>query len=60
MNLAVWFGLQVLFPASKAVNWFGIIVGLISFVAMQWGKVGIIPVILAAGGLGLIWNFLVY
>lgn len=60
MNLAVWFGLQVLFPVSKGVNWFGIIVGSISFVTIQWGKIGIIPVILAAGGMGLIWNFLAF
>jgi chromate transporter len=59
MNLAVWFGLQVLFPSSKEVNGFGIFIGSISFAALQWGKIGIISVILAAGGLGLIWNFLV-
>jgi hypothetical protein len=31
---------------------------LASFVAMQWGKTGMIPVIIAAGGLGLLRNFL--
>jgi chromate transporter len=31
-------------------------IGILSFAALQWGKVGMIPVILAAGGSGMIWN----
>lgn len=56
MNLAVWFGIQILFPETKGFNGFGAVVGLVAFVAMQWVKIGMIPVILAAAGLGLIWN----
>jgi chromate transporter len=59
LNLAVWFGLQVLFSETKGFNGFGAAVGLVSFLALQWGKVGMIPVILTAGGLGLIWSFLI-
>jgi chromate transporter len=56
MNLAVWFGIQILFPEGQAFNGFGAVVGAVSFIALQWGKIGMIPVILAAGGVGLIWN----
>lgn len=56
LNLAVWFGIQILFPETNGFNWFGAGVGLVSFVALQWGKIGMIPVILASGGMGLIWN----
>ena len=56
LNLAIWFGLHILFPETGPFNWFGLAIGILSFAALQWGKVGMIPVILAAGGLGLIWN----
>jgi chromate transporter len=56
LNLAVWFGIQVLFPAPHEINGFGIVVGLAAFVALQWLKIGMIPVILTSGGLGLIWK----
>jgi chromate transporter len=53
LNLAVWFGLQVLMPAETGFNWFGAILGAASFAAIQWGKLGIITVILGAAGVGL-------
>lgn len=53
LNLAVWFGVQVLAPAENGFNWFGAILGAASFAAIQWGKLGIIPVILGAAGVGL-------
>jgi chromate transporter len=53
LNLAVWFGLQVLLPSAGKFNWFAAAVALASFIAIQWGKLGIIPVILIAGGLGI-------
>jgi chromate transporter len=56
LNLAVWFGLHILFPETGPFNGFGLAIGILSFAALQWGRVGMIPVILAAGGLGLIWN----
>jgi chromate transporter len=56
LNLAVWFGIQVLFPAPHEINGFGIVVGLAAFGALQWLKIGMIPVILTSGGLGLIWK----
>lgn len=55
LNLAVWFGLLVLFPSRGEFNGFAGVVGLASFVAMQWGRLGTIPVILISAGLGLAW-----
>jgi chromate transporter len=59
LNLAVWFGLHVLFPAGNPVNWFRVAVSCIAFAGMIRWKWGIIPVIFGAGGLGLVWMLLV-
>ncbi len=59
LNLAVWFGLQVLFPVGNPVNWFGLVTCALAFVGMVRGKWGIIPVVLGAGGLGLIWKLVI-
>jgi chromate transporter len=56
LNLAVWFGMQVLFSPRAGVNWFGVAVGLVSFIALQWTRLGIISVIFLSGGLGLAWH----
>ncbi len=52
LNLAVWFGLHVLFPANLPVNWFGIVAFIVAFVGMAKWKWGIIPVVLGASLLG--------
>ena len=54
LNLAVWFGMHVLFADATGFNWFAAVVGLGSFIAIQWGGVSIITVILLAGGLGIL------
>jgi chromate transporter len=54
LNLAVWFGMHVLFEASSGFSWFAAVVGLGSFIAIQWGRMGIITVIIIAGGLGIV------
>lgn len=59
LNLAVWFGLHVLLPADAPVNWFGVAVCAIAFVGMVKGKWNIVPVVLAAGVLGLLYRVLV-
>lgn len=53
LNLAVWFGVEVLMPAQAGFNWFGAVLAIASFVAIQWGKLGIVTVILSAAGVGL-------
>jgi chromate transporter len=57
LNLAVWFGIQVLFPQAgqgREVNWFAIVISIIAFAGMLRWKWDIIPVILGAGVLGIV------
>jgi len=58
LNLAVWFGLHVIFPGNEKVDWFALVVCAAAFVAMLRYKIDIIPVVLASGLLGLIWKML--
>src|SRR3989440_1159033 len=58
LNLAVWFGLHVIFPGNEKVDWFALVVCAIAFVAMLRYKIDIIPVVLASGLLGLIYKML--
>jgi chromate transporter len=58
LNLAVWFGIQVLFPTPGEINWFGIIIGVTSFAALQGLRVGMITVIISAGAIGLLIKLL--
>ncbi len=58
LNLAVWFGLNLLFPANHGVDWFALGVAVISFIAMQKFKVDIIPVAAGAAILGLIYRLI--
>ena len=64
LNLAVWFGWHVVRPTGDAANvagviggtdWFVVAVGVGAFAAMQRWKLGVIPVVLASGVLGLAW-----
>jgi len=59
LNLAVWFGLHVIFPGNEKVDWFALGLCAIAFVAMLRYKIDIIPVVLASGLLGLIWKFII-
>jgi chromate transporter len=56
LNLAVWFGLYVMFPEAGGVNWFAIVLGIIAFSAMQWAKTGMLTVIGVAGAAGVVWK----
>jgi chromate transporter len=56
LNLAVWFGLHVIFPATGNVDWFGLTVCAIAFVGMLRWKWTIVPVVLASGLIGLIYT----
>jgi chromate transporter len=58
LNLAVWFGLQVLLPADTSFNWFAALIGLLALIALQWSKIGMLPVLGLAGLAGLLWHFL--
>ena len=54
LNLAVWFGLHVLFPTGQPVNWLGLLVCAIALAGMWRWKWGVIPVVLGAAMFGLI------
>jgi chromate transporter len=54
LNLAVWFGWQVIFPGAGRVEWFVLGLAAAAFLALQRFKVGLIPVVLASGGIGLL------
>jgi len=58
LNLAVWFGINVLFPAGRGIDWFALGVTVISFIAMQRFKLDIIPLVAGAAALGLIYRML--
>ncbi|MDH3513777.1 MAG: chromate efflux transporter [Gammaproteobacteria bacterium] len=66
LNLAVFFAYHVLWPQGfptplsletvfNGFDWLPVIIGIAAFVALWRFKVGIIPVILACGGAGLVY-----
>ncbi len=59
LNLAVWFGVQVLVPPGLPVNGFGILVCIVAFGGMTRWKWEIIPVVLGAVIAGLVYRFVV-
>jgi chromate transporter len=58
LNLAVWFGLHVLFPAPRVVDWFAVAVCAVAFTGMVRWKWDIIPVVVGAGGLGVVYRMI--
>ena len=59
LNLAVWFGLHVIFPANGNIDWFALVVCALAFVAMLRYTIDIIPVVLGSGLLGLLFRFVI-
>jgi chromate transporter len=57
LNLAVWFALHVIHPVS-GFDWFAIGLGLAALIAMLRFKLGVIPVIIAGGALGLVYSII--
>jgi chromate transporter len=55
LNLAVWFGVHVIFPATGNVDWFAFTICAIAFVGMLRWKWNIVPVVIGSGLLGLIY-----
>jgi chromate transporter len=56
LNLAVWFGFNVLFPTGQGIDLFALILAVLAFVLMQYAKVGLLPVVAGAALLGLIYR----
>jgi chromate transporter len=59
LNLAVWFGLNVLVPETGHVDWYAAVVSVIAFAGLTRWKWDIIPVVVFAGVLGLIYKMLI-
>jgi chromate transporter len=53
LNLALWFGRETLVPPGS-INWFGIAVATGAFIALQWGRREIVPVVGVAALLGFL------
>jgi chromate transporter len=58
LNLAVWFGLHVLFPAPAQIDWFSLAVSALAFAGMLKWKWDILPVVIGGALLGLIYKML--
>jgi chromate transporter len=58
LNLAVWFGLHVLFPEGHGLDLFALIVSVIAFAGVIRWKWGVIPVVLGASLAGLIFKIM--
>jgi chromate transporter len=58
LNLAIWFALHVMFP-KEGIDWFAIALGLAALIAMIRWKLGVIPVVVAGGLIGLLRLLLV-
>jgi chromate transporter len=54
LNLAVWFAVHVIHPKGK-IDWFAIALGGVALIAMLRWKLGVIPVVLGGGVLGLLY-----
>lgn len=74
LNLSIWFGINALFartvpvhalgaslpvPDLATADWFGLLLAALSFLAMKYGKLGIITVLAVCSGLGFLWKFFV-
>ena len=59
LNLAVWFGVHVLFVNGN-IDWGAAIICVAAFIAMLHYKMDIIPVILASGLLGIVFKFFIF
>ncbi|MCI0699154.1 chromate efflux transporter [candidate division KSB1 bacterium] len=56
LNLAIWFGLHVLFPSNGVMDWFAVIVSVIAFVGMWRWNWNIVAVVLGSGLVGLLYK----
>ena len=56
LNLAIWFGLHVIFPPGRHVDWFAVLVCATAFVGMLRWKWNIVPVVVGSGLAGLLYT----
>jgi chromate transporter len=60
LNLAVWFGLHVLFPEGRGIDWFALAIGLVAFIGMLKLKWSVVPVVLGSAVAGLVYQLIVH
>lgn len=58
LNLAVWFGLHVLFPGTRTIDWFAVAVAVVTFVGITKWKWGVIPVVIGSGLAGWLFSLI--
>jgi chromate transporter len=46
------------FLVRATADWFGLLLAGLSFIAMRYGKLGMIPVLAGCAGLGFFWKLL--
>ena len=56
LNLAVWFGLHVIFPTTEHLDWFALVICAVAFAGMLRWQWNIVPVVLGSGLLGLTYT----
>lgn len=59
LNLAVWFGVNVLVPETGRVDWYAAVVSVVAFAGLTRWKWDIIPVVVLAGVFGLIYKMFI-
>jgi chromate transporter len=58
LNLAVWFGLHVIFPGSGQLDWFPLVLAAVAFVGLWRWKWDVIWIVAGSGAVGLLWHWL--
>jgi chromate transporter len=56
LNLAVWFGIHVLFPDGKTLDWFALMLSAVAFTGMLRWKWHVVPTVIGSGLVGLIYK----
>ena len=56
LNLAVWFGMHVFFPANGSVDWFAAALSVVAALGMLRWRWGVVPVVIGSGLLGLVYK----
>jgi chromate transporter len=56
LNLAIWFGLHVLFPNDGSVDWYAAIVSIVAFVGMWKWNWNLVAVVVGSGLVGLLYK----
>jgi chromate transporter len=58
LNLAVWFGIHVVVPDAKTIDWFAVVLAAVAFVGIVKWKWDVIAVVVGAGVIGLLYRTL--